>query len=271
MGRSEFLFLAAIVGCVAPQTYAAGAQPVSPQREMRLIEMAPPVEPPVPGDGRAVLVPTTAEYEWTFRVPVLSVEHRRVYFSAPDLSARPKHWTYETPGLRSKKIKLWDAPEIHCKYPDLILPNECKTVWHGVYVDVPVLVSERTHVDLDVLQLGVKQSSIVVDIAHLAWVEKRFRFSLPAMAPYDSVQRLRASLNGQRDAVAAASDGAIAAIDREIETVRASGEDPANLVADDGSSIDLLAQRQSLVEERAGELQRLAGIDAELSLFPTGR
>src|SRR5450631_989512 len=111
MGKSELLILAAIAACVAPQTFAAGAQPVSPQREMRLIEMAPPVQPPAPGDGRAVLVPTTAEYEWIFRVPVLSVEHRRVYFSALDLSARPKHWSYETPGLRSKKIKLWDAPE----------------------------------------------------------------------------------------------------------------------------------------------------------------
>jgi hypothetical protein len=30
-----------------------------------------------------------------------------------------------------------------------MVPNECRTVWHGVYVDAPVLVSERGNVDVD--------------------------------------------------------------------------------------------------------------------------
>jgi hypothetical protein len=61
------------------------------------------------------------------------------------------------------------------------------------------------------------------------------------------------------------TDAAIANLTREIEAVQASGEDPSKLVSGDGSSLDLLAQRQSLQEQRAQELGRLADIDAELA------
>jgi hypothetical protein len=51
--------------------------------------------------------------------------------------------------------------------------------------------------------------------------------------------------------------------------VQASGEDPSKLVGGDGSSLDLLAQRQSLQEQRAQELERLADIDVELAHLST--
>jgi hypothetical protein len=114
-------------------------------------------------------------------------------------------------------------------------------------------------------QLRLTEQSIAVDIPRWTWTEKRFRFSLPAMAPAESVERLRIALNDQRAAMASVTDGAIATLTREIEAVQASGEDPSKLVSGDGSSFDLLAQRQSLQEQRARELGRLADIDAELA------
>ena len=89
------------------------------------------------------------------------------------------------------------------------------------------------------------------------------------MAPPEAVQRLRIALNGQRAAIVAATDETIAGISREIETIEASGADPSKLASGDGSSLDLLAQRQSLLDQRAGELERLADIDAELAHLST--
>lgn len=270
MGRSELLILACgIAAGMVHGAHAAGIQPAPPQREIGRIEIGPPIQTPAPGDDRPVLVPTTREYQWIVRVPVVSIEHRRILVAAPDLRTRSKRWNYETPALRSKRIKLWEVPEFNCKYPDLILPNECRTVWRAVYVDVPVLVSERAHVEADVPQFGLTEQSIDVDIPRWTWTDKSFRFSLPAIAPPEAVRRLRIALNGQRAAIIAATDETIASITREIEAVQASGEDPSKLASGDGSSLDLLAQRQSLLDQRAGELERLADIDAELAQLST--
>lgn len=263
------MLLSSVIACDV--AHAAGIQTMSPQRDIGRIEMAAPVPPQNPGDGRPVLVPATMEYEWIFRVPVVSIKSRRITMTVADASTVWKRWEYEAPALRSRRIKLWDAPEFGCKYPDLILPNECRTVWHGVYVDVPVLVSERGHLDVDVPRVRLTERSIRVDIVRWKWTERRFRFSLPAVAPAESVARVRLSLNDQRSTVAGASDHVLAAIDREIETIEASGGDPSQLLSDDGSSLDLRAQRQLLLDERASELERLAAIDAELSLLHAQR
>ena len=270
MGRSELLIVACgIAGAMVHWAHAAGVQPAPPEREIGGIETGPPIQTPGPGDDGRVLVPTTREYQWIFRVPVVSIEHRRILVTAPNMRTRWKRWDYETPALRSKRIKLWEVPEFSCKYPDLILPNECRTVWRAVYADVPVLVSERAHVEADVPQFGLTEQSIDVEIPRWTWTDKSFRFSLPAIAPPETVKRLRIALNGQRAAILAATDETIASITREIEAVEASGEDPSKLASSDGSSLDLLAQRQSLLDQRAGELERLADIDAELAHLAT--
>jgi hypothetical protein len=272
MGRGVLLILACgIVAALLNAAHAATMLAMPREGEIGRIEIVLPAQAPAPGNNQPILIPTTREYRWTFRVPVVSIEHRRIAVTAPSASTRSKRWNYETPALRDKRIMLWKFPEFSCKYPDLILPNECRTVWHGVYVDVPVLVSAHAHVDFDLPQLALTEQFIDVDIPRWTWTEKQFRFSLPAIAPPESVERLRVALTGQRDAVAAAADESIAAITRQIEALQARGEDPAELVSGDGSTLDLLAQRQSLLEQRTEELGRFAAIDAELTLLSARR
>lgn len=255
-----------IAGGMVSGAHAAAIQAMQAQPEVARTERGPPL----PGDN-PVLVPATVEYQWIFRVPVVSIEHRRIVVAAPSATTRWKRLDYEAPALRGQRMMLWKVPEFSCKYPDLILPNDCRTVWRPVYVDVPVLVSERAHIDIEVPQLGLTNQSIDVEIPRWTWTEKRFRISLPAIAPAESIERLRTALNGQRAALAAATDEPIANITREIEAIQASGEDPAKLMSGDGSSLDLFAQRQSLLDQRAEELDRLAAIDAELTLLSTRR
>ncbi len=66
------------------------------------------------------------------------------------------------PALRARHIKLWDAPEFSCKYWGFTLPNECTTVWHGVYADVPVLVNQHDHIDVDVPRVTLTDTYISV-------------------------------------------------------------------------------------------------------------
>jgi hypothetical protein len=272
MHASKLLILAsAVAGVMAHGAHGADMRMTLAQTEVGRVETAAPVPLPVSADDRPVLVPTVKEYQWIFHVPVVSVAHRRVAVTTLSATTHPKRWEYDTPTLRDKRMKLWDVPEFTCKYADLILPNECRTVWHGVYVDVPVLVSAHTHLDIDVLRLGVAETYIDVDVPLWTWTEKSFRFSLPVFAPPASVERVRASLESQRTAVTVATDETIANIDRQIAVVQASGGDPARLVSSDGSEIDLLAQRQMLLDERAQELERMAAIDAELSAFSARR
>jgi hypothetical protein len=277
MGRNGLLILACgIVGGMAHGAHAAVAQSMPaglpaeiqalpPQPEIGRVETRVPVQVPAPGDDRPILVPTTREYQWIFRVPVFSIEQRRIAVTAPSVSTHSRRWKYEMPALRAQRMKLWDVPEFSCKYPDLMLPNECRTVWHGVYVDVPVLVSERGTIDVDVPRFAVTEQFIRVEVPRWTWTDRSFRFSLPAVAPPETVRGLRMALNGQRADLAAATDETIASITREIETLRAAGEDPSRLVSDDGSSLDLLAELQSLRDQRTQELERLAAIDAELT------
>jgi len=268
MGMKGLRILAIIIGAMVSGAQAAGTDAAPPPGIGRAEPAAPTY---VPGDDRAILVPTVRAYQWIFHVPVVSIEHRHVAVTIPRASTQSRRFYYDVPGLKDKRIKLWDVPEFSCTYPDLILPNECRTVWHGVYVDAPVLTTRHTNVDIDVLRLGLTESFISVDVPHWTWTEKRFLFSLPVFAPPESVEQVRASLNGQRAAVTAATDETIASIDRQIEMVKAKGEDPAMLESSDGSRIDLIAQRQTLLDEREQELERLAAIDTELSALPTRR
>jgi hypothetical protein len=270
MGTKRLLIPAfAIAGLTAHGAQAAGAEAPPAAPEIRRIEFVAQPQSPVPGDDRPVLDPTTRDYQWTFHVPVVSFEHRRITVTTPSATTHVKRWYYDVAALRDKRLKLWQIPEFSCTYPDLILPNECRTIWRSVYVDVPTLATEHAHADVDVLRLGLSKQFIDIDVPRWTWTEKRFLFSLPALAPPESVERLRASLSGQRAAVIAATDDALARIDREIDALQASGQDPAALGAADGASLDLLAQRQSLLDEGRKELERLASVDAELSLLAT--
>jgi hypothetical protein len=273
MGMAGLRILAIVMA--GAMTNVAGADPVSsvpvaPQPDIGWVQPPAPGQANLTGDG-PILVPTVREYEWTFHVPVLSLDHRHVAVTILNTDPQARRWSYEMPALHAKRIKLWDAPEITCKYPDITLPNECKTVWHGVYADLPVLVNEHVHIDVEVPRVRLVNTYIEVDLPRWTWTEKRFRFSLPAFAPPASVDQVRSSLNGQRAAVTAATDAVLAGIDRQIEVVRQKGEDPARIEADDGSVIDLPAQRQALLDERDQELERLAAIDTELSALPARR
>src|ERR1700681_2434457 len=110
MGRSELLILACgIAGAMVSAAHAAGVQPAPPEREIGGIETGPPIQTPGPGNDGPVLVPSTREYQWIFRVPVVSIEHRRILVTAPNMRTRWKHWDYKTPPLRSKRINFWEV------------------------------------------------------------------------------------------------------------------------------------------------------------------
>jgi hypothetical protein len=234
--------------------------------------------PPV-SDATAKVYGSSREYRWTFYVPVMTLERREIFVQAPATTVRSRRWDYEVPGLRAERFKLGQVAEFTCKYMDWRLPNECRTVWHDVYADLPVLTMQKRHVDYDVAEWGWQERRIRFDVPHWTWTEQTLIVAVPALeeAPppgwsqakdvvlaRESIERARATLDSREATTVKIMDDAIAALNSSIASVEAEGADPRKLTTVDGTNLDLGAARQALLEQKAQELDRFARVRGEL-------
>jgi hypothetical protein len=230
------------------------------------------VFPPVPA-----AYPGTRVFEWTIRVPLLTIEQREFVFKAPTGITRPQRWDYEGPAVRTERRKIATYPEFSCKYIDLTLSNECRTVWRGIYADLPVIVTRPQHLVFDVPDWRWKTQMLPVGIVRWTWKEEHWTVSVPAIAtePIDAprasivdsatadadLERARSALAAKRAAALGVLDEGLRALDRSIAVVEASGADPRRIETGDGKTLDLVATRVALRDERAdaaGRFQRIA-------------
>ena len=63
-----------------------------------------------------------------------------------------------------------------------VIHSEGVTTWRDVYVDVPVPVVRRDHVDVDVPQWSRRDWHTVVDVPQLTWTRETLVVTLPAVA-----------------------------------------------------------------------------------------
>jgi hypothetical protein len=243
---------------------AARAQPVRPA----FVDATPKVY----GSSR--------EYRWTFYVPVMTLERREIFVQAPATTVRSRRWDYEVPGLRAQRFKLGQVAEFTCKYMDWRLPNECRTVWHDVYADLPVLTMLKRHVDYDVAEWGWQERRIRLDVPHWTWTEQTLIVAVPAfdaeevpppgwsqakdVMARESIESARAMLDSREAATVKIMDDAIAALNSSIVSVEAEGADPRKLTTVEGTNLDLGAARQALLDQKAQQLDRFARVRGEL-------
>ena len=242
--------------------------------------------PPV-SNATTKLYGGTREYRWTFYVPAMTLERREIVVQAPATTMRSRRWHYEVPALRAQRFKLGQVAEFTCKYMDWRLPNECRTKWRDVYADLPVLTMEKNHVDYDVAEWAWKERRIRVDVPYWTWTAQTLIVAVPAfdveevaqpgwsqasdvVLARESTERAHASLDSQQAAAVKTMDDAIAALDSSIAAAEAEGADPGKLKAADGTPLDLGAARQSLLEQKAQELDRFARVRGELTAVTTG-
>lgn len=128
------------------------------------------------------LMATTVEYRWTFLIPEWVVEPRRVGMHVLAPAMQPARVDYDFVEWTTERRQFGRVPEFHCKYSDLGLPNECRTTWRDVYVEVPVPVIRRDYVDVDVPRWSRRDWHTVVDVPRLVWKEETLIVSLPALA-----------------------------------------------------------------------------------------
>jgi hypothetical protein len=243
-------------------------------------ETAAQTSPPA-FDATAKVYGGSREYRWTFYVPVMTLERHEIFVQAPATMVRSRRWDYEVPGLRAERFKLGQVAEFTCKYMDWRLPNECRTVWHDVYADLPVLTMLKRHVDYDVAEWGWQERRIRFDVPQWTWTEQTLIVAVPAfdaeeapppgwsqasdvMLARESIERARATLDSREAATVKVMDDAIAALNSSIASVEAEGADPRKLTAVDGRTIDLGAARQALLDQRTQELDRFARVRGEL-------
>ena len=138
---------------------------------------------PEPAPERLPLLqPAIVEYRWTFVTPHWVVESRTVDTRAYSPALRARRVDYGVLDVEMKRRKVGSVAEFNCKYPDFALPNECRTTWRDVYVEVPIPVVRHDYVDIDVLEWSWRDWRATVDVPRLVWKEETLVVSLPAVA-----------------------------------------------------------------------------------------
>jgi hypothetical protein len=240
---------------------------------------------PIPGPPTD-LYAGTREYVWTFYVPVMTIERREIVFPGPGVAVHLRRFDYEVPGLKSERRKLGQVAEFYCKYPDWQLPNECGIAWHDVYADVPVLTLRHEHVDADVAEWTTEERRIRLDVPRWTWQERTLTIVVPefstvpppqrtwSMAPGPvladaSLETARATLDSQQAEAVQTIDAAVAALTSSIESVETRGASASKLTSSDGTSVDLYAARQALLDEKTSQVARYARIRSEMEAAAT--
>ena len=128
------------------------------------------------------LVPTTVEYRWEVTTPHLTMDARDVGARVLAPSFVSRRLDYDAVEWTSEHRRIGRVADFECKYSDLGLPNRCATTWRDVYVDVPVPVVRRDHIDADVLQWSPRDWHTVIDVPQLTWTRETLVVTLPAVA-----------------------------------------------------------------------------------------
>ena len=129
-----------------------------------------------------LLEPAVTEYRWTFLVPEWTVEARKVETRVYAPRFRVKSVGYSVPGFTTERRTIGRIPEFSCKYIDGFLPNECRTTWRDVRVDVPMLVARHDYVDVDVAEWSWQDRHTTIEVPRLAWKEETLIVSIPVLA-----------------------------------------------------------------------------------------
>lgn len=229
---------------------------------------APPAAPAPAFAAPASIHAGTREYVWTVYLPVVTTEHVEAVIEVLAPRVHGRRWDYELPGLKSERFKLGQVAEFSCKYGDWELPNECRTEWHDVYADLPVLAMQRDHVDYDEVDWAWEERTVGIDVARWSWRAGTLTFSVPVFGPEETA-RAQATLDADRAATAKAIDKGLDTLGASIAAVEAQGGDPRHLSTGGGTSVDLPAMQQTLRDEKAKELDRLARIRDEITNLGT--
>jgi hypothetical protein len=137
----------------------------------------PPVTQPLP-----LLAPAIVAYRWVFVAPHWVVAPASVDARLPVPSTRTKRIDYGVVEMTTERRRVGRIADFSCKYPDFALPNQCTTTWRNVYVDVPVPVVRRDHIDVDIPEWSVRNVRTTVDVPRLEWRREELIVSLPAIA-----------------------------------------------------------------------------------------
>lgn len=229
---------------------------------LAVAQALPPAAPVPPVPGPASVHPDTREYVWTFEEPVLTTEHVDVVTTVLAPKVHGRRWDFEWPTLNSRHVWLGQVAEFGCRYADWQLPDVCRTEWHDVYADLPVLAMQRDHVDYDAVEWAWEERTVRIDVPRWSWRTRTLSISVPVLVT-DS-ERAQAGLAAQQAAAASAVDEGIATLDQSMAQIRAQGADPRRLATSGGASLDLAAMREALRDEAAVRRERLVAIRDEL-------
>lgn len=136
-----------------------------------------PIDPFAP----STVYPGVLEYRWDFHFPVMTLDQREIVVEVPEAVPHSRRLSYQAVDMKTERRKIGAIPEFSCKYVDLMLPNDCRTVWRDIYADLPVLVSRERHIDVDVPEWRWVKESFPAVLPRWTLVDRRLTVSVPTI------------------------------------------------------------------------------------------
>jgi hypothetical protein len=231
------------------------------------------------------------DQHWAFDVPTVTMKDKKMALDLPQVTMKLRTLSWDEPVVVMKLVKTGEYPEFKCN------GFKCTVKWSPIYSHVPTTEMRRREIKLDIPETKMNRTDLIMSVPEFKMTRQDWHVKVPeitinnlkveakelegrgkdlqtraeALATRMKTDTATASsslyqcygndLQGKRAQVMTQFAGAIGQLDAAIKAAGAQGLDPSAMAAE-GGTVNLLAQRQKLVEDQNGAL---AQIDAAIT------
>lgn len=236
--------------------------------------------------GTGVAIGADFDVNWedqrfVFNAPEVRMTDKTMVFGSPQVTITNKKMAVDIPATRMVAKKVGQYPEVVCRRP-----WSCTVKWRDIITHVPEAYMQRTEWVMGVPETRWENTQIKMDLPEISMSQQTWITKIPKITvknPTLEAKRIEKEgeelksrgealaaeireqaantagelvachtngIQAQRTQVAAMFDGAVMQANAAIETARLQKADPANLTGSDGQVVNLIAQRDEILQQR---------------------
>lgn len=234
------------------------------------------------------------EQHWAFDLPSVTMKEHKMALDLPQVTMKLRTLSWDEPVVVMKLVKTGEYPEFRCR------GFKCTVKWSPMYAHMPITEMRRREIKLDIPETKMARTDMVTSVPEFKMKRHDWYVKVPQITVRSiSVQaqelegrgkelqtraeahasRMKADtatasstlyqcfgndLQGKRGQIIAQFGGAISQLDAAIKAAGAQGLDPSAMAAE-GGTVNLIAQRQKLVDDQNGALAQIDAAIAQLT------
>ena len=236
------------------------------------------------------------ERKIVFDIPSITMTTKRMSLDLPQTTMKTRRMSWDEPVTVMRRTKFGQKPEFKCK--QIV---KCTVKWTDIIIDVPTIEMRQRAIAMDVPEFRMDRTEFKADIPEVKMRRQDWSMKIPEITlrnPMLEAERLKRRGEGlatradtlanridgdtaqstsdlfgcyrddvvaKRGMIANQFDLAIRQLEAGIGAVGGAGGDPSK-VAGDGVAIDMIAQRDALVRQRAEALSALDAVLEDLAI-----